>query len=383
MIKYVEGDFFDYDTDIRINTVNCVGVMGAGVALAFKNKYPDMYREYVSVCKNNQIEPGKPHVWSSGDLFSKALTIINFPTKIHWRDNSEYEYIEKGLQWLQDYLQDKQNISISLPALGCGHGGLDWSYVKKLIEKYLSNSPVEILVFEPSASKTVKESILLNPDIKIKLEKNGIVTVDSNDIEYPLLLKKISEKTLFAKGSYSNISHKSITIISSTKPDEKEKEIIENFLDFIRDENINLIFGTSAFEKNIVKTFDFYSKTLILPSGLKVFCNKDINKDICNNPNNLMLSLGDPFIEYNKKEYMNSVFTRIFLSDIVLFTTPKLEWVSKHKKKLMYFIGDMFYINYKELSIEIKEDLQSLAISEINRDSKTLLPKFDLVYNKT
>lgn len=59
MIKYVEGDFFDYDTDIRINTVNCVGVMGAGVALAFKNKYPDMYKEYVSVCKNNQIEPGK------------------------------------------------------------------------------------------------------------------------------------------------------------------------------------------------------------------------------------------------------------------------------------------------------------------------------------
>lgn len=382
MIKYVEGNFFDYDTDIRINTVNCVGVMGAGVALAFKNKYPDMYREYVSVCKNNQIEPGKPHVWSSGDLFSKALTIINFPTKIHWRNNSEYEYIEKGLQWLQEYLQDKQDMSISLPALGCGHGGLDWSRVKKLIEKYLSNSPTEILVFEPSASKTVKESILLNPSIKLDLEKDGIVTIDSNNAKYPMMLKKTSEKTLFVKGNFSNLSKKSIAIISSTKPEEKEEQIIKSFLNYINNENINLILGNTAFEKKVIKKLDSNPITIILPSGVKLFCEKNINQEICNNPNNLLLSLGDPFIDFDKKEYMSSVFARIFLSDIVLFTTPKLEWISKHKKKFTYFIGDMFYINYKELSNEIKEDLKSLPIAEINRDSKTLLPKFDLIYTK-
>ncbi|MFW2565008.1 macro domain-containing protein [Aliarcobacter butzleri] len=379
MIKYVEGDFFDYDTDIRINTVNCVGVMGAGVALAFKNKYPDMYKEYVSVCKNNQIEPGKPHIWSSGNLFSKALTIINFPTKIHWRNNSEYEYIEKGLQWLQEYLKDKQNISISLPALGCGHGGLDWSLVKKLIEKYLSNSLAEILVFEPSASKTVKENILLNPSIKLELKKDGIVTIDSNNARYPLMLKRISEKTLFFKGNFSNLSQKSIAIISSTKPNEKEEQIIESFLNHIDNENINLIFGNTTFEKKIIKKFDSNPMTIVLPSGLKIFCEKDINKEICNNSNNLLISLGDVFIDFDKKEYMSSVFARIFLADIVLFTTPKLEWISKYKRKLTYFTGSMFYINYKELSNVIKEDLKNLSISEINRDSKTLLPKFNSI----
>lgn len=382
MIKYVEGDFFDYDTDIRINTVNCVGVMGAGVALAFKNKYPSMYREYVSVCKNNQIEPGKPHVWNSGDLFSKSLTIINFPTKIHWRNNSEYEYIEKGLQWLEEYLQDKQDMSISLPALGCGHGGLDWSRVKKLIEKYLSNSPAEILVFEPSASKTVKDTILLNDDIKLQLEKDNIFTINSNDAKYPLILKKTSEKTLFAKGNFSNLSQKSIAIISSTKPDEKEEQIIESFLNYIMDENINLLLGNSAFEKKIIKKNNSNAITIILPSGLKIFCEKNINQEICNNPHGLLLSLGDPFVDFDKKEYMNSVFARIYLADIILFTTPKLDWIGKHKKKFTYFIGEMFYINYKELSREIKQNLSNLSMHEINKDAKTLLPKFDLIYSK-
>lgn len=119
--------------------------------------------------------------------------------------------------------------------------------------------------------------------------------------------------------------------------------------------------------------------TIVLPSGLKIFCEKDINKEICNNSNNLLISLGDVFIDFDKKEYMSSVFARIFLADIVLFTTPKLEWISKYKRKLTYFTGSMFYINYKELSNVIKEDLKNLSISEINRDSKTLLPKFNSI----
>lgn len=283
------------------------------------------------------------------------------------------------MQWLQEYLKDKQNISISLPALGCGHGGLDWSLVKKLIEKYLSNSLAEILVFEPSASKTVKENILLNPSIKLELKKDGIVTIDSNNARYPLMLKRISEKTLFFKGNFSNLSQKSIAIISSTKPNEKEEQIIESFLNHIDNENINLIFGNTTFEKKIIKKFDSNPMTIVLPSGLKIFCEKDINKEICNNSNNLLISLGDVFIDFDKKEYMSSVFARIFLADIVLFTTPKLEWISKYKRKLTYFTGSMFYINYKELSNVIKEDLKNLSISEINRDSKTLLPKFNSI----
>ncbi|PKP18134.1 MAG: hypothetical protein CVU05_14185, partial [Bacteroidetes bacterium HGW-Bacteroidetes-21] len=136
MLKFVTGDFFDYKADLRINTVNCVGVMGAGVALLFKNKYPDMFKEYQKACQNNEVQPGKPHVWQDNDMFSKT-TIINFPTKVHWKNPSEYEYIEKGLKWLKVYLSDKENSTLTLPALGCGHGGLDWERVKSMIKNYL------------------------------------------------------------------------------------------------------------------------------------------------------------------------------------------------------------------------------------------------------
>lgn len=386
MIRYVEGNLFDYDTDIRVNTVNCVGIMGAGVALAFKTKYPLMNKEYVSLCKKGLIKPGEPTTWCSGDLFSKKITIINFPTKDHWRNKSEYEYIEKGLEWLKNYLKDKEGLSLSLPALGCGHGGLDWKIVKEKIELYLLDSPAEILIFEPSASKVVKENILLSSELEIKLEKDNITTINCNDNRYPMTLKKISEKVLFVKGSLSHLSKKSITLICSTKPEIKEKEIIKNFLEFIKNDNINLLFGNSAFDKKTIKELNNKTTTLIIPAGLKVFCDKKINQEICENKSTLLLSLGDPFIEFDKKEYMNSVLARIYLSDIVFFTTPKLDWIKKYNKKLSQYNGNMFYINYKEFSDSIKQDLFNLSIKEINKDARTLLPKFDLVlkeYNKT
>jgi len=144
MIEFIAGDFFKYDADIRINAVNCVGVMGAGVALLFKNKYPDMFTEYREVCQNNEVQPGKPHVWQNNDII-----IINFPTKIHWKNPSKYEYIEKGLMWLRGYLSDKENLTLTLPALGCGYGGLEWKKVKDIINNYLSEISINIFAFEP------------------------------------------------------------------------------------------------------------------------------------------------------------------------------------------------------------------------------------------
>jgi len=165
MIKFVGGDFFDYDADIRINTVNCVGVMGAGVALLFKNKYPNMFDEYFRACERNEVEPGKPYVWEENNMFSKC-TIINFPTKIHWKNPSEYEYVEKGLVWLRQYLLERNNSTVTLPALGCGHGGLEWDKVKEMIIKYLSEVNSKIFVFEPSSSTTTYISEEINEKLK-------------------------------------------------------------------------------------------------------------------------------------------------------------------------------------------------------------------------
>ena len=145
MIKFVNGNIFDVDVDLYVNTVNCVGVMGKGLALQFKNKYPRMYEDYKNMCDNNEIYIGCCTKWY--DILNSKM-IVNFPTKIHWRDPSKYEYIEKGLLWLVEYVKNS-TCSMAIPALGCSEGGLDWIKVKALINKYLSKLENDITVFRP------------------------------------------------------------------------------------------------------------------------------------------------------------------------------------------------------------------------------------------
>ncbi len=149
MIIYKQGNIFEEDLEALVNPVNCVGVMGAGLALQFKNRYPDNYKFYVKAWKDGQFE--------SGDIFCHILEgkgnpkfILNFPTKRHWRDPSKIEYIQEGLQTLAVSIQLNEIKSIGIPALGCGLGGLDWKDVKPLMDEHLSVfDDVKIIVFEP------------------------------------------------------------------------------------------------------------------------------------------------------------------------------------------------------------------------------------------
>jgi O-acetyl-ADP-ribose deacetylase (regulator of RNase III) len=148
MIEFTKGDMFDSPADVRVNTVNCVGVMGAGVALAFKNRYPDMFKDYQNACRDRRLRPGKLHVWKN--LLGEW--VINFPTKRDWRDPSLYEDILSGLDALREYLLDHGHITVALPALGCRHGGLDWAKVAPMIKDKLADLEARILVFEPADS---------------------------------------------------------------------------------------------------------------------------------------------------------------------------------------------------------------------------------------
>ena len=160
MITLTNGNMFDNPADIRINTVNCVGVMGAGVALEFKNKYPEMFKDYKKACTANKIRPGKPHVWSNNNFCDdENVVIVNFPTKDHWRKPSEYQYIEDGLNWLHNFLKKEGNVTITIPALGCGHGGLDWAIVKNMIKEKLVDLKANILVFEPADSHSLGNTL--------------------------------------------------------------------------------------------------------------------------------------------------------------------------------------------------------------------------------
>jgi O-acetyl-ADP-ribose deacetylase (regulator of RNase III) len=148
-IRFTTGNMFNTQAEILINTVNCVGVMGAGIALQFKQRYPRMFDEYRRKCAAGEIRPGELHVWQS----LNGERIINFPTKRHWRNDSRYEHIEAGLLALRRFLASQGPVRVTIPALGCGNGGLNWSVVSAMISKHLQGLDCDIMVFEPSRSR--------------------------------------------------------------------------------------------------------------------------------------------------------------------------------------------------------------------------------------
>ncbi|MBL7733401.1 MAG: macro domain-containing protein [Chitinophagaceae bacterium] len=149
MISYVKGNMLASSAEALVNTVNTEGVMGKGIALQFKNKFPSNFREYEAACKSGWLQPGKLLVVKDGTLENEKL-IINFPTKTKWYLKSRYEYIESGLEALVAEIRSRGIKSIAIPPLGCGHGGLKWEKVKPIMEKHLAGlEETEIIIYEP------------------------------------------------------------------------------------------------------------------------------------------------------------------------------------------------------------------------------------------
>lgn len=357
MLKFVKGDFFDFDADIRVNTVNCVGVMGAGVALAFRNKYPEMFKEYVRQCKENEIYPGRPCVWKQGDMFSKGIEIINFPTKNHWRNPSKYEYVEDGLVWLSNYLKHKEGLTITLPALGCGHGGLDWERVKRLIIQYLEGTKNNILVFEPEASKKAGKTLSITPERISALEALGVHPVRKNEKRYPVGLMRYTEKDLWLLGK--STTEFDIAIISSTSPSDEEKSVVNELIKYSKKKNYSLLFGGSAFDKRMASlSMKMGIETgVFLPSGISNSAER--MRDKGGEGRISILSIGDPFAAFDKREYMPSVLSRMFICKSVFFTTNRLKWLEKQRNIIVKNKIQSYFIQYEEL----QEDDFSAATS--------------------
>jgi O-acetyl-ADP-ribose deacetylase (regulator of RNase III) len=153
VIRYTKGDVLGADAEAFVNTVNCVGVMGRGVALQFKHAFPDNFKAYAAACERGAVKPGRMFVFDTGQLSPRW--IINFPTKKHWRGKSRLEYIEKGMEDLVEQIRMHQIHSIAIPPLGSGLGGLVWSEVRRVIERGLQKVPeVEAVVYEPGGGPT-------------------------------------------------------------------------------------------------------------------------------------------------------------------------------------------------------------------------------------
>lgn len=165
MIKLFRGNILESDTEAVVNTVNTVGVMGKGIALQFKELFPENFLLYEKACKNEEVRLGKMFVTVPNQLTNPKY-IINFPTKAHWKQKSSYSIIESGLEDLIRVIEEKQIVSISVPPLGCGNGGLDWNKVRPMIENKLSQLiDVEVILYEPGiiieSVKTSKSTVSL------------------------------------------------------------------------------------------------------------------------------------------------------------------------------------------------------------------------------
>ena len=149
MIDYRTGNISEAKTEAIVNTVNCVGVMGRGVALQIKKAFPKNFKAYKTACEHGEVQPGKMFVFSTGMLMNPKY-IINFPTKRHWRSKSRMEDIESGLVALVDTIRRHKIHSIAVPALGSGLGGLNWNEVRPRIEAALRDIPkLQTVMFEP------------------------------------------------------------------------------------------------------------------------------------------------------------------------------------------------------------------------------------------
>jgi len=369
MITFVKGDFFDYNADIRVNTVNCVGIMGAGVALIFKNKYPQMFEEYVRACNQRLIRPGKPHVWNTPELFGDKLTIINFPTKDDWKKPSEYEYIEKGLKWLRQYLCTRENVTITIPALGCGHGGLDWNIVKIMIEKELENLNINILVFEPASSITKD----ITNEICDALDKENIKHITSINPKFSFRFKKEKNLDLYVKGNLNVFNKKIISVIIDSKSGEKELKSFFECVDELRDQDIIYMLGlNSSIETDILKGLVIRKlmTIIVLPYGILQLKIRNDLKQIWDNNLITTVSLSHPRQTWKNFEGIKSLKFRINISDVVLINNREIESLKPYEKEFRNS-KKVFYINYWNESIDF---FSKISAVKIGRNPKTMLP---------
>jgi len=150
MIEYKKGNILAEDVEAIVNTVNCVGIMGRGIALQFKNSFPDNFKAYAAACKAKEVQPGRMFIYETGRLTNPRY-IVNFPTKRHWKGKSRMEDVDAGLIALAEEIRARNIRSIAIPPLGSGLGGLDWSSVRPKIEVVLRGiADLKVVVFEPS-----------------------------------------------------------------------------------------------------------------------------------------------------------------------------------------------------------------------------------------
>ncbi len=159
MIELARGDILQADAEALVNTVNCVGVMGRGIALQFRKAFPENFKAYKVACDHKELQPGRMFIYDLGRLTNPRF-VINFPTKRHWRGKSRMADVESGLEALVEEVRRLKLRSIAIPPLGCGLGGLAWREVRPRIEEAFRDLPdVDVRLFEPAGAPAAEKMV--------------------------------------------------------------------------------------------------------------------------------------------------------------------------------------------------------------------------------
>ncbi|MDH0869818.1 type II toxin-antitoxin system antitoxin DNA ADP-ribosyl glycohydrolase DarG [Agrobacterium pusense] len=254
-VTFKQGDMFAEPADAIVNTVNCVGVMGKGVALEFKRRWPANFEEYKRLCDRKALRPGKVFVYQNSDMLDQDSWkfLVNFPTKDHWRGKSQIGFIDEGLD---DFLAQVEKLgirSVVLPPLGCGNGGLEWKEVKPLLVRKLSPvDGVEFLVFEPS--ETGKAS--------------GSVNMEMN-FERAVLIKSFGDLTDYFGGSLTRIVMQKIVYFLQAMGVDYRMAFARNEFGPYSDD-LRAVFSSME-KKNVLKGFSSETReTTVVPEAYKL-----------------------------------------------------------------------------------------------------------------
>lgn len=205
-IQYRRGDIFDAATQVIVNTVNCQGIMGKGLALAFKQRYPEMFPIYQEECKTGKLRIGRPTLYKASMPW-----ILNFPTKDTWRANSKLEYLEKGLEYFVTHYKEAGITGIAFPKLGAQNGKLSWDDVGPLMAQYLSQVDIEVYIYIADGDREYQYGVPTE-------DKNEVLLWESFN-ELALSLERLQQEVLLSAREAKKIYERRVSGIFSSQAD--------------------------------------------------------------------------------------------------------------------------------------------------------------------
>lgn len=346
MIKYKKGDILNANTEALVNTVNTEGVMGKGIALEFKESFPENFKLYKKACVKGEIETGKMFLTHTNRLDNPKF-IINFPTKKHWRYPSKIEYIKDGLKDLENIISVYEIKSIAIPPLGCGNGKLNWKDVKPLIENSIRKfNNLTSIIYEPS-EEAYKEVTTIKPKTDVKLTINSALILASFEkyliLGYDLTLLEAQKLAYFIQrlGQNLKLVHKK----DQYGPYSKNLAYLLNhldghYLDGMKHKNAKAHDKINLFTNKLNKIHEFINincsneqKNILLkvseiiegfesPPGMELLSTVDyiINETKSNDPNRILYEIknwstekkwNDRKTKLFKQEYVELAYNRL------------------------------------------------------------------------